>query len=285
MQFDYDAAFDRNIGWITADEQRALQSKRIAIAGLGGVGGIHLLTLCRMGVGRFHLAEFDKFDLVNFNRQVGATMSTLHRLKLDVMCESARDINPDLQIGLFAEGVNASNIDDFLDGVDLYVDGLDFFAFDARQLVFAECAKRGIPAVTAAPLGMSTALMNFLPGEMTFDEYFQFGDANDTEKALRFFIGLAPRQLQMAYLVDPSRIDLEARKGPSNIVACMLSAGVVGAEATKLLLGRGEVLAAPWSLQFDAFLNEYTKLHRPGGNAHPDQRRTIDEVRAALGLG
>ena len=53
---------------MTRDEQRTLRGKRVAIAGLGGVGGLHLLTLARLGIGRFRLAEFDRFDLANFNR-------------------------------------------------------------------------------------------------------------------------------------------------------------------------------------------------------------------------
>lgn len=43
--FEYDRAFSRNLGWLTEDEQRTLRDKRVAIAGLGGVGGVHLLTL------------------------------------------------------------------------------------------------------------------------------------------------------------------------------------------------------------------------------------------------
>ena len=51
--FAYDAAFSRNIGWVTEAEQATLRRKRIAIAGMGGVGGGHLLTLARLGIGAF----------------------------------------------------------------------------------------------------------------------------------------------------------------------------------------------------------------------------------------
>ena len=47
--FSYDEAFSRNIGWVTEAEQQALRGKRVAIAGLGGVGGVHFLTLARLG--------------------------------------------------------------------------------------------------------------------------------------------------------------------------------------------------------------------------------------------
>ena len=76
----------------------------------------------------------------------------------------ASAINPELDIRTFDDGVHAGNVDAFLDGVDLYVDGLDFFVFDERQRLFALCAERGIPAITAAPLGMGAALLVFCRG-------------------------------------------------------------------------------------------------------------------------
>src|ERR1700674_4274410 len=99
--FDYKTAFSRNLGWVTAEEQELLHNKHVAIAGLGGVGGFHLLTLARLGIGAFTLAEFDSFELANFNRQVGATMSSIGRPKLGVMIEMAREINPALDIRVF----------------------------------------------------------------------------------------------------------------------------------------------------------------------------------------
>jgi len=185
VPFDYDTAYARNIGWVTTAEQQVLRRKRIAIAGLGGVGGAHLLTLARLGIGRFHIADFDTFDLANMNRQAGALMSTLGRSKAEVLAGMARDINPEVEIDVFDEGVTSANLDAFLEGVDLYVDGLDFFAFSARNDVFAACARKAIPATTAAPLGMGAALLTFAPGRMTFEEYFRWNGCSEEEKAVR----------------------------------------------------------------------------------------------------
>ena len=270
--FSYDNAFARNIGWVTHAEQSVLRDKRVAIAGLSGVGGVHLLTLARLGIGNFHVADFDTFDVANFNRQVGATISTLGQPKAEVLVRMARDINPDINIISFPDGVNQDNLLTFLLGVDLYVDGLDFFAFAARQATFAACAARHIPAITAAPLGMGTAVLNFLPGQMTFEEYFCWGDLSEREKALRFLIGLAPAGLHGDYLVDPSTINLAEKRGPSTIMGCELCAGAAATEALKILLNRGEVLAAPYGYQFDAYRNKLTRTYRPGGNRHPLQR-------------
>jgi molybdopterin/thiamine biosynthesis adenylyltransferase len=273
--FNYQAAFSRNIGWVTSDEQQSLREKRVAIAGGGGVGGVHLLTLARLGISKFHIADFDTFDIANFNRQVGAGMSTVGQPKVEVMARMARDINPDIDIKIFPSGIDTANLPAFLDGVDLYVDGLDFFAFAIRQQTFALCHQLGIPATTAAPLGMGAALLNFLPGQMSFEEYFQWGNLPDLDKAIRFVVGLAPAGLHRPYLMVPSAVNFHERRGPSTIMACQLCAGIVATEALKILLKRGKVLAAPRGMQFDAYRNTLAHTWRPGGNRHPLHRLAI----------
>ena len=284
--FDYDKAFSRNIGWVTNQEQAVLRTKRVAIAGGGGVGGVHLLTMARLGIGAFHIADFDTFDIANFNRQVGATMATVGEPKVAVMARMARDINPEIDIKIFPAGIDEANLDEFLDGVDLYIDGLDFFAFDIRQQTFALCAARGIPAITVAPLGMGAALLNFMPGKMTFEQYFQWGTLPEIDKAIRFVVGLAPAGLHRPYLVEPAAVSFAERRGPSTIMACQLCAGVAATEALKILLGRGAVRAAPYGMQFDAYRNRMALTWRPGGNNNPLHRLAImigkRQVRAAL---
>lgn len=282
--FTYETAFSRNIGWLTPDEQQRLRQKRVAIAGMGGVGGFHLLTLARLGVEKFYIADLDTFELANFNRQAGAGMSTLGRPKVDVLAKMARDINPECDIQVFPHGVTAENRAQFFRDVDLYVDGLDFFAFQARESVFQHCAEQGIPAVTVAPLGMSAALLNFLPGGASFEEYFQLAGRPELEKAVRFLVGLAPNALHRHYLADRSRVNLAERRGPSTVMACSLCAGIAGVEALKILLGRGRVLAAPHGIQFDAYRNKMTHTWRPGGNNHPFNRLAIAIAKRMLGL-
>lgn len=280
--FNYDQAFNRNVGWVTGWEQAALRGKTIAIAGMGGVGGIHLLTLARLGVGGFRLADFDRFDIVNFNRQAGATVDTIGRPKLDVMAEMALAINPTLRIERFEDGVTPAGVDAFLDGVDLFVDGFDFFALAIRRQVFERCAQLGIPAVTAAPIGMGVGWLTFMPGGMTFEDYFRLEGQTENEQFLRFLLGVAPRGLHRTYLVDQTQIDLARRKGPSTAAACQLCAGVVGTLAAKILLGRGEVRPAPDHHHFDAYTSTYRRTHLRWGNASPAQRARLALARKAL---
>ena len=270
--FDYDEAFSRNIGWVTEWEQLQLKTKKVAIAGMGGVGGVHMLTLARLGIGGFHISDLDRFELANFNRQVGANLSTIGVPKVDALKRMALDINPDLDITTFPDGIDDSNIDAFLDGVDLFIDGFDFFVLDVRARVFARCAELGIPAMTAAPLGMGTAYLIFMPGGMTFEEYFRLEGLTQNQQYVNFFMGLVPKGLQRSYLMDPTRLDLPGQRGPSSAIGCQMCAGVMGAEAVKVLLNRGPVRAAPYYHQFDAFQGKMVVGRLRGGNRNPLQR-------------
>ncbi|MBL8426797.1 MAG: ThiF family adenylyltransferase, partial [Dechloromonas sp.] len=195
-RFSYDVAFSRNIGWVTEAEQEKLRHTRVAVGGLGGVGGSHLLTLARLGIGAFSITDLDTFDWPNLNRQAGALASTMGLPKLDVMAEQVRGINPSVDLRLLPTGLNADNIDHFLDGVDLYMDSLDIFSLDIRRKVFARCHEKGIPAVTAAPMGMGTALLVFSPDGMSFEEYFALDGYEFEDQILKFIVGVSPSMLQ-----------------------------------------------------------------------------------------
>lgn len=277
--FDYERAFSRNIGWVTRAEQERLRHARVAIAGLGGVGGEHTLTMARLGVQNFNLSDFDEFDVHNMNRQAGAFMSTMGQTKLEVLERMARDINPEANIRSFPQGVTQANMDEFLAGCDLYLDSLDFFALPIRRQVFAACRAKGIPAITAAPLGMGMSFLYFDPKGMSFEDYFQFDGHPEAEQYARFAVGLSPAMLNRHYLVAPEAINLAERRGPSTGMAIKLCAGFLGTAALKLLLGRGELPAAPYSLHFDAYQLKFKRCWRPGGNANPLQRLLLHFMR------
>lgn len=252
-RWTYEEAFKRNRGLISEEQQAKLRKSRVAIAGMGGVGGVHLATLTRMGVGKFTIADPDVFEVANFNRQYGATVSNLGRNKAEAMGEAARDINPELDLDVMPAAIDEANVDEFLRGVDLLVDGLDFFAIEARRMVFRRAAELGIWAVTAGPMGFSAAVLAFDPKGMSFDQYFDLSDGmGRVDQLIAFAVGLSPKATHVRYM-DLSNASISERTGPSAGLACQLCSSVVATESLKVLVDPSKVRAVPSFCQVDAY--------------------------------
>lgn len=274
MNTYYETAVCRNLGLVNPDEQQKLLSSRVAVAGLGGLGGINLLTLVRMGIGAFNIADLDEFSAANSNRQIGATSSTVDRKKTEVLAEMAKDIHPSLSMQVFNEGVQPENVHAFLKDVDVVVDSIDFFQMEARRLLHKTARELKIPVVFSAPLGFSGTLHVFTADSMSFDEYFDINDDMDNyTKLVAFAVGLCPRGTHWKYM-DSSKVDLTSQSGPSLSSACNIASGLLTTEALCLLLNRDErqVKAAPHYTQFDP----YRRIYRTGclrfGNRGPIQK-------------
>lgn len=271
--FSYEEAFQRNLGILDSAEQQRLRKSRVAIIGMGGVGGVHLITLTRLGIGNFTIADPDTFELANFNRQYGASMRTVGRPKVEVMAEEALAINPELEIHTMQAPVDRDNVDEFLEGADLLVDGVDFFALDARRLVFAEARRRGLWAITAGPHAFGSAWMAFDPQGMSFDRFFDLNDEmSESEKIVAFSVGCVPTPLHLKYLDLAKYFKPGTGSAGSLGLACNLAAAVTAAMSTKLLLGREEVHAAPHYGHFDAYRMKHVSRRCRSGNRHPWQR-------------
>jgi molybdopterin/thiamine biosynthesis adenylyltransferase len=215
-------------------------------------------------------------------------MRGLGRPKVEVMAEEALAINPELDLRRFREPIGPSNIDAFLDGVDVVVDGIDFFAINTRRLIFREARRRGIWALTAGPIGFSAASLVFSPTGMSFDDYFDLRDGmGRLDQVVGFLVGLTPRATQRPYM-DLSQVDLASGRGPSAGLACHLCSGVAAVETLKILLGRTPIHPAPCYFQFDAYRQILAKGRVPWGNRNPWQRLKRRLVKASMirmGLG
>lgn len=284
MPFDYEEAFSRNLGWLTPQEQQRLKNARVAVAGMGGVGGVHVQALVRLGVGALNLTDFDSFELANFNRQAGAATSSIGRPKVEVMRDFAIDVNPGIGLRVFPNGLDESNLADYLHGVDLLIDAIDFFANSLRPALYRAARERGIPVVCSAPLGAGASLICFQPSDISFDDYFGFAGCDDITMAVRFMVGMSPRLPQRHYLAYPEIVDFVKRRVPSLGMACQLAAGMAVTTSMKLLLGRGGVKGAPHSYQFDAYLGRFYACWRPGGYRNPLNRLAIAIAKYKLGL-
>lgn len=280
-------AFSRNIGFISRAELAILRNKRVAIPGLGGVGGVHLITHIRTGFTNFNISDFDYFDVANCNRQYGAKTSNYQKPKLEMMVHEAMEINPFLNINQFPEGINEKNVDQFLDGVDILIDSLDVFVIDLRILLYKKAREKGIPIVTAAPLGFGTSVLCFSPNKgMSFEEYFGITkDLTENEKFVRFIAGVAPKALHAEY-VDKLSLQPQIKRVPSLGAGCQFAASAACAMSTKIVLGRKGVNYAPHYFAVDPYLQTMKKGVVIGGFKNPILklkifilRKIVDQMR------
>lgn len=122
----YNEIFDRNKLYWGEDFQNYLKNKYIAVIGLGGVGGFALEALCRLGISKFLIADFDKISISNINRQIIALHSTVGMKKTEAFEKRLKDINPDVELIIhddFLEEENFSSM--FNEKPDFIVDAID----------------------------------------------------------------------------------------------------------------------------------------------------------------
>lgn len=129
-----------------------LTAAKVAVFGVGGVGGYICEALARAGVGELHLFDNDVVSLSNINRQIVALHSTVGRPKVEVMRERILDINPDCKVVTHQVFYLPENADDFpLIGFDYVADAID--TVSAKIELAVRCASANIPLISAMGTG------------------------------------------------------------------------------------------------------------------------------------
>ncbi len=129
-----------------------LKNSRVAIFGVGGVGGYVCEALVRSGVGQFDIIDDDKVCLTNINRQIIATRKTVGQLKVDVMKERMLDINPDAVVNTYKCFFLPENADDFpFEEYDYVVDAVD--TVTAKIELVMKCQEKGVPIISSMGAG------------------------------------------------------------------------------------------------------------------------------------
>lgn len=264
--YQYDKAIERNIGLCTEVEQALLRYAVVGIAGVGAVGGNNLITLARMGVGSFKIADPDIFEEVNLQRQAGAFISSINKSKVEVMSELVSDINPSASVNIYPEGIHEKNIDEFLNNVDVVLDGIDAFQIEPRRLLYKKARERGIFVIFSAPKEYGATLQIFDPKGMSFEEYFGLrANMTRAEQIAAFLIGISPTLLPKNKLFE-SKIDFEKEKAPALASTVALSTGIVTSALLKILLNRGKPQCIPHAFYMDPyhwqFVHKRTKPFR-----------------------
>ena len=248
----YDQSFNRNIGNLTKADQRQLRETSIAFAGIGGVGGTALVNIARMGIGEVKIADPETFAYSDINRQQGATIKTVGRKKVDVLAEQVRSINPGIKVTAYDNGLSEGNVKQFLEGVSIVIDGLEFFCMPIRKKLFDQARKLGIHVLSSPIFGFGTSLAVFSPTGPTFEDCFgpipDELDLNYTINYGRSFFPKFPRYIDIAAYFEAMK---ENRPIPSFTTSCALSGAVTAAESIFILLHKRDPVCFPFVRRFD----------------------------------
>jgi Dinucleotide-utilizing enzymes involved in molybdopterin and thiamine biosynthesis family 1 len=137
------------------DAMKHLAACRIAVFGVGGVGGYVVEALARTGVGALDLIDNDKVCLSNINRQIIATTKTVGQYKVDVAEERVKDINPDCVVRTYKTFVLPETADQFdFRQYDYVVDAIDTVA--GKLVIVEKANEAGIPVISAMGAGNKT---------------------------------------------------------------------------------------------------------------------------------
>jgi len=141
--------FSRTEALIGIQAQEKLKKSKIAVFGLGGVGGHATEALARAGIGHIVLVDYDTYDITNINRQIGALHSTMGKYKVDVIKERILDINPSIIVETYKSTEDETKI---IDSTFTYViDAID--TMKNKIKLIEKCNNLNVPIISIAGTG------------------------------------------------------------------------------------------------------------------------------------
>jgi molybdopterin/thiamine biosynthesis adenylyltransferase len=242
---------ERNRGLISLEEQEIISETIICQAGVGGNADV-LLTLAQMGFQRFRIADPDTYDVSNLNRQLGGTIDTIGKKKVDIVAAELRRMNPNMTVEVFPQGVTEENVEEFLEGAHIVIDGMDNLVI--KKILFDVARSNGQPVFSSPVIGWTACLAVFDPiSSPTFTEFFGELPATPEEHerfGVRFgsmFMAGSPMELDMTEF----RKRVQEGRTPSVAATCRLNAALVCSAIYGWLFEKGRIPVVPMTLQFD----------------------------------
>ena len=157
--------FSRTQLLLGEDAMKKLSEAKVAVFGIGGVGGYVAEALVRSGIGSFVLVDDDKVCLTNINRQIIATRKTVGKYKVDVMKDRILEINPDAQVETHQCFYLPENADDFdFKEYDYVVDAVD--TVTAKLELIMRAKEAGVPVISCMGAGNKLDPTKFLVADI-----------------------------------------------------------------------------------------------------------------------
>ncbi len=178
---------DRHIGWLTPEEQDMLKSRRVGIAGCGGMGALLAERLVRQGIGEVRIADVERFDVSNINRQAAATRTSVGMPKAFATARMIREVSDDTTLVVYPQGISEETAQHFVSGCDIICDEIEFWATGARVLLHREARKKDVTVFNSNTLGAGVRLFHFTRTSGTMEECLRltYRQAKFLEKKIR----------------------------------------------------------------------------------------------------
>lgn len=179
-----DERFIRSLGALEEKELAVLREKKLLIAGCGGLGGYLEEYLLRLGVGELVVADPERFERSNLNRQILCTEKTLGRFKAAAAAERALLVAPETRFTGHICRLGEHTLPGLLQGCDAALDALDDVG--SRKLLKSECDRQGIPYVFGAVEGWVAQAALSLPGDELPELLYREGYIQEEKSVLPF---------------------------------------------------------------------------------------------------
>ena len=153
--------YQGNLDSISVSEQIKLLCSSVAVIGAGGLGGNILELLSRLGIGELIIADGDKFNESNLNRQLLSTEENIGKSKVKGAIERIKKINSAIKITGYALLIDSENIKEIIQGVELAIDALD--SIPSRFILEKACRELKIPLVHGAVDGFNGQVSTIFP--------------------------------------------------------------------------------------------------------------------------
>ena len=252
MERRYREIYTRNIGILNEAEQNKLRQSTIAIAGMGGIGGLLAERLIRLGVGQLKITDPGTFEESNFNRQFGSSTLSLGRNKAEVVYEQLRDINQEAHIDYSKDGIRTqNNARLFVSGCDLVIDEMDYNLFKQSIYVQRAARKEGIYYLFASALGFGALVVIFDPQGFTLEEFDNLSpnvDLNNVEELhvpLERIMPVIPSYAPATTYDILKKVYAGEKLAPTISIGVGLASILAANEAINIILKKREIAAAP----------------------------------------
>ena len=276
---DYKERIERNIGFVTIEQQDKIKNAHIGVIGVGGTGSVPTEILARAGIGHFTIVDIDVYDKSNINRQIFASTKTIGQKKVDAAASKLKDINPEIEVRTF-DYIDETNVEEFMSPCNILIIAAD----DHLVRIFStrEARIRNIPVVDGwGPLYYGNVNV-IMPDGPTYEEILGLETEDMTIEELRKDGSLDAHSMLWTFGVEgnlshvPNKLLLNIMQGltkPRSFAPIVfLTGSLMAMEVIKLILNIGVIADDPFFKWYDPWLHRIPRQWIPtqkGGEKLP----------------